>query len=130
MYTEVTKKEGRKAHANVTWSLRNASTENSWSKKMQLVPVMSYPTLRIHFESSVAGLRPGGVEELKLKVRIPEEFNSNHLILFLKLKQGRRFVGPSMLLFVKIIRSESGDVEESSFAQDDLSDGSAPNDAS
>lgn len=130
VYTEVTKKEGRKAHANVTWSLRNASTENSWTPKMQLVPVMSNPTLRIHFESSVAGLRPGGVEELKLKVRIPEEFNSNHLILFLKLKQGRRFVGPSMLLFVKIIRSESGDVEESSFAQDDLSDGSAPNDAS
>mmetsp|Transcript_33756 Transcript_33756/g.41686 ORF Transcript_33756/g.41686 Transcript_33756/m.41686 type:complete len:99 (+) Transcript_33756:2140-2436(+) len=89
---------------------------------MQLVPVMSSPTLRVHFESNIADLRPGGVEDLNIKVRIPEEFSSNHLILFLKLKQGRRFLGPSMLLFVKIIKSRSSEVEESSFVQEDQVD--------
>merc|ERR1719469_1149978 len=86
---------------------------------------MSNPTLRIEFSSKIAPLRPGSVEDLKLRVRIPEEYTANHLILMLKLKQEKKFVGPTMLLFVKIInRPDAEQVEESSFVQDDRSDGS------
>jgi len=81
---------------------------------MELVPVMSSPTLRIHFESNIAQLQPGCTQDLSLRVRIPEEYTANHLILLLKLRQGKRFLGPTLILFVKIMKLNS--VEESSFA--------------
>lgn len=125
VYTEVTKTELKKSHAHVTWKLKNFNDLNNWSKDMQLIPVMSSPTLRIHFESNISALRPGAVEDLMLRVRIPEEFTASHLILMLKLKQNKRFVGPVMLLFIKIIKRQQTEIEESSFALDDRSDNSA-----
>lgn len=123
VYTEVTRQETHKVHANVTWKLKNTSKHASWSANLQLIPVMSSPTLRIHFESNICQLRQGSTGELKLKVRIPEEYTANHLIMLLKLRQGKkRFVGPSLLLFVKIIKRQDDDREVSSFAQDDGSD--------
>jgi len=125
VYTEVTRSESKKSHAHVSWKLKNFADLDSWSKSMNLMPVMSNPTLRIEFSSKIAPLRPGSVEDLKLRVRIPEEYTANHLILMLKLKQEKKFVGPTMLLFVKIInRPDAEQVEESSFVQDDRSDGS------
>jgi len=41
--------------------------------------------------------------ELKLRVKIPEDYTANHLILLLKIKQGKKFIGPTMMLFAKII---------------------------
>lgn len=107
VYTEVTKTESKKAHAHVTWRLKNSDDQLSWSDELQLMPVMSSPTLRIHFESNIDSLRPGQVEDLQLRVRIPEEYTANHLILMLRLKCKKRFVGPLMLLFVKIIKRQA-----------------------
>jgi len=56
IYTEVTRVEGTKAHINVVWNLKNKSSQNKWNPNMQLVPVLSYPTLRIKPESNICEL--------------------------------------------------------------------------
>ena len=128
VYTEMTRMEGKRAHAHVTWKLSNSS-KFQWHGNMKLVPVMSSPTLRIHFESNIAELERDTYGDLKLRVRIPEDFKTNHLILMLKLKQGKTCVGPNLLLFIKIIKRMASDEEVSSFAlennnEDALSQGS------
>lgn len=57
VYTEVTKVDSKKVHAHVTWKLKNISIGADWAPDMQLIPVMSSPTLRIHFESNICQLR-------------------------------------------------------------------------
>lgn len=86
VYTEVTKSAGKKVHATLVWKLKNTSEDAEWAKDMQLIPVMSSPTLRIHFESNICQLAKSKVGELKLRVRIPSEYTASHLILMLKLK--------------------------------------------
>ena len=83
---------------------------------MRLIPVFSNPTLRVHYESNFCEIGPNETGDLKLKVRLPEDFNSNHLILVLKMKQGENFVGPNLLLFVKVIKQRDDMSEVSSFA--------------
>ena len=85
VYTEVTRVEGKRVHAHVTWKLKNTSENADWTDNMKLVPVISNPTLRIHFESNICPLRSGSTSDLKLRLRIPSEFTANHLILLLKL---------------------------------------------
>merc|ERR1719469_200056 len=52
---------------------------------------MSNPTLRIEFSSKIAPLRPGSVEDLKLRVRIPEEYTlALALVLFTVISGERR----------------------------------------
>jgi hypothetical protein len=78
--------DAKKVHAHVTWKLKNTSANADWSGNMQFIPVMSNPTLRIHYESNICELRQGTDGELKLRLRIPSEFTANHLILLLKLR--------------------------------------------
>ncbi len=86
VYSEVNRVEGKRVHAHVTWKLKNTSESNTdWTNDMKLVPVISNPTLRIHFESNICPLRAGTTSDLKLRLRIPSEFTANHLILLLKL---------------------------------------------
>ena len=56
VFTEVTKTQGKKAQATLVWKLKNSSEDVDWAQDMQLIPVMSSPTLRIHFESSICQL--------------------------------------------------------------------------
>ena len=88
---------------------------------MRLIPVFSNPTLRVHYESNFCEIGTSETGDLKLKVRLPENFTANHLILVLKMKQGENFVGPNLLLFVKVIKQNNDNLEVSSFAieQDD-----------
>lgn len=104
VYTEVTREEGKKAYCQVVWSLRNTSPRFNWTSGMQLIPVHSSPTLRIHYDSDICELEHGVSGDMKLRVRIPEEFTANHLILMCKLKQGKRYVGPILILYAKIIK--------------------------
>ena len=77
---------------------------------MQLIPITSSPTLRIHFEAQICQLAPRRTEELKLRVKLPVEFKSNHLIMLLKLKQSNgMYVGPAFILCAKIINKEPHD---------------------
>ena len=57
--------------------------------------------------------------ELKLRVKIPEDYTANHLILLLKIKQGKKFIGPTLMLFAKIIKRRSSQEEFSSFDVED-----------
>ena len=58
-------------------------------------------------------------------MRIPEEYTANHLILMLRLKSKKRFLGPLMFLFIKIIKRLDKSIEESAFdLQSDRSDNS------
>ena len=59
VYTEVTKTEMKKAYAHVVWKLKNNDSQHIWSEDLQLMPVMSSPTLRIHFDSNIDQLGPG-----------------------------------------------------------------------
>ena len=88
---------------------------------MRLIPVFSNPTLRVHYESNFCEIGSSETGDLKLKVRLPDDFTANHLILVLKMKQGENFVGPNLLLFVKVIKQSDNMNEVSSFAieQDD-----------
>ena len=86
VYTEVTRTVGKKVHMKVHWKLKNASSRRVLQSGLQLTPVMSRPTLRIHFESDICQLAADESGELKLRLRIPEDYNSNHLIMLLRLK--------------------------------------------
>ena len=123
VYTEVTRTEGKKAHARVVWKLRNSNEHLKWSKDLQIVPCSSFPTLRIHWESDICQLEYLSNGELKLHVQIPEDFKSNHLILLLKMRQANgQYIGPNLLLFVKLINQKASGEEVSAFAQDNNSD--------
>jgi len=37
-----------------------------------------------------------------LRIRLPENYKAHHLILMLKLKDGEHYVGPNLLLCIKI----------------------------
>ena len=91
---------------------------------MHLIPVWSVPTLRIHYESKVCSLPPGQEGELVFKFTIPAEYTANHLMMLLKLTEGRRCVGPNLLLFCKIITKKSPQADQgevSAFASENLS---------
>lgn len=87
VYTEVTRTEGKRAHARVIWKLRNPNENFKWAKNLQLVPCSSFPTLRIHWESDIAQLNVLSNGTLKLHVQIPADFKANHLILLFKMRQ-------------------------------------------
>ena len=118
IYTEVTRVEGTKAHINVVWNLKNKSSQNKWNPDMQLVPVLSYPTLRIKPESNICELIQDEVGQLNVRVRLPENYKANHLILMFKLKDGKRHVGPNLLLCAKIINRKVVEEEVSAFAME------------
>jgi len=123
VYTEVTRTEGKRAHARVTWKLRNSNEHFKWGKDLQLVPCSSFPTLRVHWESNICELEPLSNGELKLHVQIPADFKSNHLILLFKMRErSGKFVGPNLLLFAKFINQKASGEEVSSFAPDNNSD--------
>ena len=85
---------------------------------MQLVPVLSYPTLRIKPESNICELIQDEVGQLNVRVRLPENYKANHLILMFKLKDGKRHVGPNLLLCTKIINRKVVEEEVSAFAME------------
>ena len=104
VYTEVSRTEGTKANARVVWKLRNTNEYYKWHAGMQIVPCCSFPTLRIHYESSICQLESLKNGTLKLNVQIPADFKANHLVLLLKMRnQKGNWVGPNLLLFVKVI---------------------------
>lgn len=119
VYTEMTKIQGEKAHASLVWKLKNPSEEFDWAADMQLIPVMSSPTLKIAFDSKICQLPKTKTGQLTLRLSLPKDFTANHLILMLKLKQGRKFTGPLLGIFVKIMPKQSEDensCEVSAFA--------------
>jgi len=82
---------------------------------MQLIPICSSPLIRVHYETSICELSPNRREDLKLRVKLPADFKSNHLVMVLKLKQGNTFIGPTFLLCTKIITKQRVSHEVSAF---------------
>lgn len=79
---------------------------------MQLIPIMSSPKVRMHFDSNICQLQGTKSGILNVQIDIPAEFDQKHLIMLFKLKTNKKsFVGPNLLLYVKIIPA----VEISSF---------------
>lgn len=118
IYTEVTRTVGHKKHAHVVWKLKNKSSRFKWASGMQLIPVLSNPTLRIKPESNICELVQDEIGELKVTVRLPENYTANHMILMLKHKHMDRYVGPNLLLCMKIINRKVSNEEVSAFAQE------------
>ena len=52
IYCEVTKQHNKPTDITVNWKLRNTK-QTSWSAKMQLIPIMSSPTVRCIFDSEI-----------------------------------------------------------------------------
>ena len=77
------------------------------AENMQLTPVFSSPVLRVNFQSDISQLEKQRKGELKLRIVIPSDYTANHLVLLLKLKNGRRFVGPTLFLFAKIVNKRA-----------------------
>jgi hypothetical protein len=116
IYTEITRIEGKKSHARVVWKVKNVYTKHPLIPNLQLIPIMSSPTLRIHNDPESCQLLMNSTVEIKLRIKIPESYNENHLILVLKLKQNnQKFVGPTLMMFAKIIKRRSSQEEFSSF---------------
>lgn len=76
--------------------------------------------MRVNFQSDICQLEKQKTGEMKLRINIPEDYSANYLILLLKLKARRNFVGPTLMLMAKIITKRSSDVEQSAF--DDVDD--------
>ena len=86
---------------------------------MSLVPLRASPEVRVEFNSEICRLEKNATGTLELSVNIPSDFTADHLILLLRLRHGENnFVGPPLLLFVKIVgqekSQESDDVETES----------------
>jgi len=74
---------------------------------MQLVPLRASPEVSVEFNSAICRLEKNATGTLELSVNIPKDFIADHLVLLLRLKHGENnFVGPPLLLFVKIVRQE------------------------
>ena len=74
---------------------------------MQLVPLRASPEVRVEFNSAICRLEKNATGTLELSVNIPKDFTADHLVLLLRLKHGENnFVGPPLLLFVKIVGQE------------------------
>ena len=102
IYCEVNKKHGFAAEVNVNWKLKNTK-QSAWPSKLQLIPIMASPTVRCHFDSNICQLQGMKSGNLKLNIEIPPEFDSNSLVMVLKLKTNKKiFVGPTLVLYVKI----------------------------
>jgi hypothetical protein len=108
VYTEITRIERKKSNAHVVWKVKNASKRHPLIPNLELIPIMSSPTLNIHFSSKICQLSMNSTGEIKLRIKIPEDYNENHLILVLKLKnKNNRLVGPTLMMFAKIITRKS-----------------------
>ena len=102
VYCEASKKQGSPLQVNVNWKLRNTK-QMAWPSQMQLIPIMSSPTVRCNFDSKICQLQGMKSGELKLNIDIPAEFDSSSLVMVLKLKANKKvFVGPTLILYVKI----------------------------
>ena len=96
---------------SVNWKLKN-NKQAAWSNKMQLIPIMSSPTVKVNFDSDICQLQGMKSGTLNVKLDIPGEFAENHLIMMFKLRTNKKvFIGPTLCLYVKIIPA----VEISSF---------------
>lgn len=79
---------------------------------MQLIPIMSTPTIKAIFDSNICQLRGGKTGNLNLVISLPAEFDQNNLILMFKIRTNKKvFVGPTLVLYVKIVPT----IEVSSF---------------
>ena len=107
MYTEIVRNKDKTAQANVSWNLKNMSNRFDWGSNMQLVPLRASPEVRVDFNSDICRLEKNATGTLELLVNIPKDFAADHLILLLRLTHGENnFVGPPLLLFVKIVGQE------------------------
>jgi len=56
IYCEVTKQKGEPIDVSVNWKLKNTK-EVAWNNKMQLIPIMSSPTVKAIFDSDICQLQ-------------------------------------------------------------------------
>ena len=116
IYCEVTKQPRKPTEINVNWKLRNTK-QTSWTNKMQLIPIMSSPTVRCNFDSDICQLQGMKSGNLNVTIKIPAEFDQNNLIMVFTLKTNKKiFVGPTLVLFVKIV--PAGEISEVSSFDD------------
>lgn len=111
VYCEITKQPNIPNEISVNWKLKN-TREIAWNNKMQLIPIMSSPTVKAIFDSDICQLQGMKSGNLNLKLQIPAVFDQNNLIMMFKLRTNKKvFVGPTLVLHVKIVPA----VEVSSF---------------
>ena len=83
------------------------SSRFDWGPNMHLVPLRASPEVRVEYNSEIYRLEKNATGALELSVNIPKDFPADHLILLLRLTHGENnFVGPPLLLFVKIVGQE------------------------
>ena len=70
VYCEVSYK-GQATNIELQWRLRN-DKNITWPANLELIPVISSPTIRMFFQSNICQLRPKSESTLKVNLQIPE----------------------------------------------------------
>ena len=79
---------------------------------------MSSPTVKAVFDSDICQLQGMKSGNLNLKLELPADFDQHNMIMMFKLRTNKKiFVGPTLVLYVKIIPG----LEVSSFDDDKIS---------
>ena len=71
---------------------------------MQLIPVLCAPSVRMFFDSDICQLEPQTSGNLQIRVSIPKDSEHHYLMILFKLKtNGKVYVGPNLVAFIKIV---------------------------
>ena len=83
---------------------------------MQLIPMLSAPATRLLFTSRIAPLDPESESAMRVKVSLPEDLESNYFMAVFRVKTSKRqFVGPQLVVFIKIKEEPRDPALKSSF---------------
>lgn len=104
IYCEVVRSPNTEVEVSLKWTLHNARINTPWPEGLQVIPVLSAPSVRMFFESDICQLEPNADSDLNVKLKIPQNSESHYYVLLLKIKTGQRyFTGPNMVAFIKLI---------------------------
>ena len=71
------------------------------------MPVLSFPSVRVNLESCICQLEGQESGDLQVRIQFPNDFEENYLIMMFKFRTAMDvLVGPSLMVFVKIIATD------------------------
>lgn len=83
------------------WQVENDG-DRDWPTDLEFVPIATYPTVRIYFQSKIHGLQTKTAGKLCLNVELNEGYQHKCLAAVLRLKEGKKWLGPTFVLFASV----------------------------
>ena len=106
IYNELVWNNYKRNEIHMKWKLRNPK-QTSWPRKMQLVPILAFPPLRVSMESCVYQLDGFDSGELNVKMQLPHDFMAESLIVVFKLRTATEdLIGPTLINYIKILPAD------------------------